>query len=76
MRVDPSLGCHGGKVLRQIISGDVTIPAGTVLSGAVVSQWPHRNRVALHNTRKIEFFAPPAPADADKAPVVRPRKAS
>lgn len=57
--IDKNFGCYGGRVLRATRVGDGKKIRGAKLTPDETSAMPLRNRIALSNSSKIEFFPDP-----------------
>lgn len=57
-------GEYGGRVLRTFEGGDKKWIAGAILTPADVASWPYANKLALHNSGKIDWFGPPVEEEA------------
>lgn len=54
--VDINLGQFGGRVLQQVLTAGGRLAPGAALTAELCLAWPLRNRVALQNTGRVEFF--------------------
>ena len=61
--IDKNFGCYGGRVLRAINTEQGKKIRGAILSPEYTSAIPIKNRIALSNSSKIEFFHEPVDAD-------------
>jgi len=57
--INKNFGCHGGRVLRATRVGILKKIRGAILTCEETSSMPYRNRIALSNSSKIEFFPDP-----------------
>ena len=57
--INKNFGCYGGRVLRATRIGDGKKIRGAKLTPDETSAMPLRNRIALSNSSKIEFFPDP-----------------
>lgn len=73
------LGEYGG-VVRRTFKADVPYLVGTAITAEQAMEWPIANRLALYNTKKVEWWGPPAeevkqrPAPAAKAEKVEKKE--
>jgi len=57
--IDKNFGCYGGRVLRATRVGTLKKIRGAILTCEETSSMPLRNRIALSNSSKVEFFPDP-----------------
>lgn len=53
------IGLHGGIALRSFTEGGTKYVRGANLLPEMTSEWPLKNRLALHNSSAIQFYNPP-----------------